>query len=634
VDDASYIAFIAYRHLDPDQVWAKWLQGDLEEYRLPKHLVKPGMTDRLGRVFRDQEELSASADLSASIKSALRRSQWLIVVCSPRTPGADWINDEIQEFRATRTEPGSRILTLLVEGDPATSFPPALRPDEPALRGRQPAAADVRSSGGRTRELRRTALLKIAAEIAGVPYDALKQRDEERARRRRRQWTTGLGAAAITFLLLSLIAGFQWYQARSRERAALALNALWRNPAAAKQFAADAWCASRTDESRDAVAAVLRESNVVAVWSDPALAPVTAAGFNDDATQVIASTAAGDGWIWWRTACDATRLPNYPMLALRSTAITRHSRPATGTDRLVVSQRRVNDTLHELDVLALSSRRNRSIAAASGAGAITTVAFSPDSRYLATGSFEAEVKIWNLEAEPIQVEQRFRFPREPVTSVRFNPGESEAGMYEVVAASHDGQARVWRFGRNKTKSASLPLRASTTALFDATFNPADPNMMATAGHEGKVFLWRRENASAEWALLPQTIWVGGFEIREVSFSHDGESVVTASADNIARVWDWKRQIRDPTAKPVREFHGHRGALTAAEFSFDSKLIVTASTDGTVRVWLNTPTVSTLADRPESHACIGAATEPDPFMANRRPWADAFTTFGCFFRERN
>lgn len=75
-------------------------------------------------MFRDEEELAASADLSKEIDAALVDSKFLIVVCTPRTPHSRWVNQEIQRFRDLGR--GDRILALLVEGEPRESFPPAL----------------------------------------------------------------------------------------------------------------------------------------------------------------------------------------------------------------------------------------------------------------------------------------------------------------------------------------------------------------------------------------------------------------------------------------------------------------------------------------------------------------------------
>src|SRR5206468_7766740 len=87
----QYAAFISYRHAPLDRAWAKRLHAALETYRVPARLRKEhGLPARIGRVFRDEEELSASSDLSRSIEAALLQSRYLIVVCSPRTPQSEW----------------------------------------------------------------------------------------------------------------------------------------------------------------------------------------------------------------------------------------------------------------------------------------------------------------------------------------------------------------------------------------------------------------------------------------------------------------------------------------------------------------------------------------------------------------
>ena len=119
-----YAAFISYRHTQPDRKWASWLHKSIETYRVPASLVKKGARARVGKAFRDEEELSASADLSARIDEALEQSEFLIVVCSPNTPASRWVNAEVERFRAMGR--GERILALLIEGEPKDAFPPAL----------------------------------------------------------------------------------------------------------------------------------------------------------------------------------------------------------------------------------------------------------------------------------------------------------------------------------------------------------------------------------------------------------------------------------------------------------------------------------------------------------------------------
>lgn len=71
--------------------------------------------------FATRRSFSASADLSAEIRSALEQSRYLVVVCSPRTPASVWVNREVELFRELGRH--DRILALLVEGEPRDSFP-------------------------------------------------------------------------------------------------------------------------------------------------------------------------------------------------------------------------------------------------------------------------------------------------------------------------------------------------------------------------------------------------------------------------------------------------------------------------------------------------------------------------------
>lgn len=117
----EYIAFISYRHEPVSRKWAAWIHSAIEDYRVPWSLVKLGKAPRqLGKCFRDEEELPASSDLSKTISAALESSQFLIVICTPRTPHSKWANQEVQAFRELGRS--DRILALLVDGEPRESL--------------------------------------------------------------------------------------------------------------------------------------------------------------------------------------------------------------------------------------------------------------------------------------------------------------------------------------------------------------------------------------------------------------------------------------------------------------------------------------------------------------------------------
>ncbi len=64
----------------------------------------------------------------------------------------------------------------------------------------------------------------------------------------------------------------------------------------------------------------------------------------------------------------------------------------------------------------------------------------------------------------------------------------------------------------------------------------------------------------------------------IRFSQDGEHVVTASADQTAKIWEI------PSGRLITTLRGHTAHVFAADFSPNSRRVVTASGDGTARIW--------------------------------------------------
>ncbi len=178
----QYDAFISYRHAPLDMEMAKKVHTALETYHIPRSVqVKTGKK-KMGRVFRDQEELPIGSDLDNNISSALASSDYLLVICSPRTPESYWVCKEIETFIEMHGR--DHILAVLVEGEPDESFPKLLLTDDEG-NPVEPLAADVRGEdpGERNRKFK-TEKLRLAAPIIGCTYDDLKQRHRERMIRR------------------------------------------------------------------------------------------------------------------------------------------------------------------------------------------------------------------------------------------------------------------------------------------------------------------------------------------------------------------------------------------------------------------------------------------------------------------
>lgn len=203
----KYRAFLSYSHTDSR--WARWLHHALERYRPPRKLAGAVQNRRIAPVFRDREELSSGADLSAAVNQALAASETLVVICSPAAARSRWVNEEVLAFRNLGRS--DRIFCFLVAGEPNSGdasecLPPALRYHIPAaneggLAPPEPLAADARPQGdGRT-----LAKLKLIAGLLGVGFDELRQRDLQRRYRRMLAITGSSLLVAITTITLAIM---------------------------------------------------------------------------------------------------------------------------------------------------------------------------------------------------------------------------------------------------------------------------------------------------------------------------------------------------------------------------------------------------------------------------------------------
>lgn len=197
--ELRYNAFISYRHHPVDIKVAEQIHRGLEHYRIPKALKKN--KDMKLRLFRDKEELPITSNLSGDITLALEKSDFLIVICSTHTKESIWVQREIETFLQTHDR--SRILTVLVDGEPCDTIPGILCNDEridPVTGEKQLIPIEPLSCDWRVgrQKARREELPRLAAALLGCGYDELRQRE--------RQYRTRRLAAGLSVALAATVA--------------------------------------------------------------------------------------------------------------------------------------------------------------------------------------------------------------------------------------------------------------------------------------------------------------------------------------------------------------------------------------------------------------------------------------------
>jgi WD40 repeat protein/beta-lactamase regulating signal transducer with metallopeptidase domain len=139
----------------------------------------------------------------------------------------------------------------------------------------------------------------------------------------------------------------------------------------------------------------------------------------------------------------------------------------------------------------------------------------------------------------------------------------------IATGSYDGMARLWN-AADGTEIAALP--GHTSWVHAVAFSPSGA-ILATGGYDRAVRLWD----VAEKKLL-HTLTGPDAGVRCVTFSPDGSLVVAAGADKVIRSWNVS------TGSPRKPLTGHTRAVRGLVFSPDGKTLASGSEDRSVRFW--------------------------------------------------
>jgi WD40 repeat protein len=216
---------------------------------------------------------------------------------------------------------------------------------------------------------------------------------------------------------------------------------------------------------------------------------------------------------------------------------------------------------------------------------VNSVSFSPDGQHLATASWDKTIGLWNLHRKELAV---YNHQQEWVMSASFSPD----GQH-LATASWDGNVRLWNVQGNQFGGFQTHQRQ----ILSISFSP-DGRQLATASGDGTARLWslsqfntrmrqtdERDIRSVDVSqskIVLQGKQLAAFEgheggIPSISFSPNGQQLITASYDGTVRLWNLQ-------GKQLATFNGHHYGTETASFSSDGRQIATGGGDGRVRLW--------------------------------------------------
>jgi WD40 repeat protein/serine/threonine protein kinase len=241
-----------------------------------------------------------------------------------------------------------------------------------------------------------------------------------------------------------------------------------------------------------------------------------------------------------------------------------------------------------------------------------SVAFSPDGKRLA-GDCWGQVKVWDAQSGnelfSLQSESRSL----PNCRVAFSPNGKH-----LATGSFDGKLNLWDA---QTGRKLLSLQGHTGAVYSVAFS-SDGKHLASGSCTwddtkqayvvGELKVWDVQSGQE---LLSLKGLIGG--VCSVAFNPDGKRLASVLGDNTVKVWDaqtglellsfkgashqvvfspdgkrlasgqengWVKVRDAQTGQEILTFKGHNTEVTSVAFSADGKRLASASYDGTVKVW--------------------------------------------------
>jgi WD40 repeat protein len=193
---------------------------------------------------------------------------------------------------------------------------------------------------------------------------------------------------------------------------------------------------------------------------------------------------------------------------------------------------------------------------------VWSVAFSPDGQWLASGSEDNTMRLWEVETG--QQVRTFAGHASSVYSVAFSPD----GRL-LASGSADHTVRLWEVDTGRQVRT---LEGHTESVYSVAFSP-DRRLLASGSWDNTVRLWEVETGRQVRTLEGHT-----GSVHSVAFSPDGRLLVSGSADNTMRLWEVE------TGRETRILEGHTGWVHGLALSPDGRWLASGSGDDTVRLW--------------------------------------------------
>jgi WD40 repeat protein len=193
---------------------------------------------------------------------------------------------------------------------------------------------------------------------------------------------------------------------------------------------------------------------------------------------------------------------------------------------------------------------------------ISGLVFAPDGHRLLSSSWDATVRLWDMDSGKQLDTLEFNGP---VLSVAVSPGGRQIALGRL-----DGTVEVWDLDTHKCVGTFS--HHTKGQIHTVAFSP-NGQQVISGSQDQTICLWNLQTGEQALRLRGHTA-----NVNAVGFSPDGRRILSASSDRTVRLWDAE------TGEEIHRFLGHTDEVWCVAFSPDGRYALSGGKDRTLRLW--------------------------------------------------